>query len=148
MKTLFSRNFSRASTLWNMLRETFSEWSRDGASRLAAALAYYTIFSLAPLLIIVIAVARALSPGVNDPFTAVTCLDQAERAFGKMSRRRFPSAERFDEDKRLRVITDPVTFDHLLRRTFDPIRQYGCGQALVSRRLLEVLGTIASHART
>lgn len=37
--------------------ETLNEWLDDGASRLAAALAYYTIFSLAPLLIFVIAVA-------------------------------------------------------------------------------------------
>ena len=42
---------------WSMLKNTFSEWSEDKASRLAAALAYYTIFSMAPLLIIVVAVA-------------------------------------------------------------------------------------------
>lgn len=39
-----------------LVKETFSRWSEDNASRLAAALAYYTIFSLAPLLIIAIAV--------------------------------------------------------------------------------------------
>ncbi len=47
-------------TIWRLLQETFSEWSQDGASRLAAALAYYTIFSIAPLLIIVIAIAGAV----------------------------------------------------------------------------------------
>lgn len=40
-----------------MLRTTFEEWNADNAARLAAALAYYTIFSMAPLLVIVIAVA-------------------------------------------------------------------------------------------
>jgi len=40
-----------------LVKETFSEWSKDKASRLAAALSYYTIFSVAPLLIIAIAVA-------------------------------------------------------------------------------------------
>lgn len=44
-------------TVWDLLKETFSDWSEDKASRLAAALAYYTIFSIAPLIIIVIAVA-------------------------------------------------------------------------------------------
>lgn len=44
----------------DLLKETFSEWSKDKASRLAAALAYYTTFSLAPLLIIVIAIAGAV----------------------------------------------------------------------------------------
>lgn len=40
-----------------LFRETFEEWSEDKAARLAAALSYYTVFSLAPLLIIAIAVA-------------------------------------------------------------------------------------------
>lgn len=40
--------------LWPLLKETASEWSEDGAPRLGAALAYYTVFSLAPLLIIVL----------------------------------------------------------------------------------------------
>lgn len=46
--------------LWRLLQETFKEWSEDKVPRLAAALAYYTIFSIAPLLIIVIAVAGAV----------------------------------------------------------------------------------------
>ena len=44
-------------TIWQLLKQTFDEWSEDKASRLAAALAYYTIFSIAPLLVIVIAIA-------------------------------------------------------------------------------------------
>ncbi len=40
----------------SMLKDMFSDWSEDKAMRLAAALAYYTIFSLAPLLVIVIAI--------------------------------------------------------------------------------------------
>ena len=43
-----------------LLKETFHEWNQDKASRLAAALAYYTIFSIAPLLMIAIAVAGAV----------------------------------------------------------------------------------------
>ncbi len=46
--------------IWKLFQETFQEWSEDKASRLAAALAYYTIFSIAPLLIIVIAIAGAV----------------------------------------------------------------------------------------
>jgi membrane protein len=40
-----------------MLKLTFSDWSEDKAPRLGAALAYYTVFSLAPLLVIVLAIA-------------------------------------------------------------------------------------------
>lgn len=41
----------------SMLKESFQEWKEDDALQLGAALAYYTIFSLAPLLLIVIGVA-------------------------------------------------------------------------------------------
>jgi membrane protein len=40
-----------------MLKDTFSDWKEDNALMLAAALAYYTIFALAPLLVIIIAIA-------------------------------------------------------------------------------------------
>ncbi len=40
-------------SLWDLLRETFAEWSKDNAPVLGAALAFYTLFSLAPLLIII-----------------------------------------------------------------------------------------------
>ncbi|RPI94839.1 MAG: YihY/virulence factor BrkB family protein [Chloroflexi bacterium] len=43
--------------MFNLLKETFREWREDGATRLAAALAYYTTFSLAPLLVLIIAIA-------------------------------------------------------------------------------------------
>lgn len=42
---------------WTLVRDAFRNWNEDKASRLAAALSYYTIFSIAPLLIIVIAMA-------------------------------------------------------------------------------------------
>lgn len=40
-----------------LLKQTFDEWNEDNAPRLAAALAYYTVFSIAPLLVVVIAIA-------------------------------------------------------------------------------------------
>lgn len=43
--------------LFELLKETYNDWSEDKASRLAAALAYYTAFSVAPLLLITIAIA-------------------------------------------------------------------------------------------
>jgi len=44
-------------TFGRLLKVTFGEWRQHKAPRLGAALAYYTVFSLAPLLIITIAVA-------------------------------------------------------------------------------------------
>ena len=42
--------------VWDLLSETYNEWRKDNAQTLGAALAFYTTFSLAPLLIIVIAI--------------------------------------------------------------------------------------------
>jgi membrane protein len=47
----------KPSTFFRLLRTTFTEWSEDKAPRLGAALAYYTLFALAPLLLIAIAIA-------------------------------------------------------------------------------------------
>jgi membrane protein len=45
------------STVWQLLKETYAQWSAAKPFQMAAALAYYTLFSLAPLLLIAIAVA-------------------------------------------------------------------------------------------
>ena len=55
--------------LFRLLRETAIKWSADKAARLGAALAYYTIFSLAPLLIIAILISGAVpdAPSAGVP---------------------------------------------------------------------------------
>ncbi|MCI0396072.1 MAG: YihY/virulence factor BrkB family protein [Chloroflexi bacterium] len=47
----------RLKMFFNLVKRTFKDWSEDKATRLAAALAYYTVFSIPPLLLIAIAVA-------------------------------------------------------------------------------------------
>jgi membrane protein len=47
-------------TLPRMLKEAFRDWREDNAPRLGAALSYYTVFSLAPLLLIAVAIAGAV----------------------------------------------------------------------------------------
>ena len=42
--------------VWNLLKETSSQWSDHNAPRLGAALAYYTLLSIAPLLILLVAI--------------------------------------------------------------------------------------------
>lgn len=44
-------------TWWTLLKDTFQKWSTDKAPRLGAALSYYTVFSLVPLLVLTIAIA-------------------------------------------------------------------------------------------
>jgi membrane protein len=54
---LETKTFMKPATAWSLARETMTSWSEDYASSMGAALAYYTMFSIAPLLLIVISVA-------------------------------------------------------------------------------------------
>ena len=46
----------RPKEFWSLLKAAAADWSHDRAPRLGAALAYYTVFSLVPLLIVIIAI--------------------------------------------------------------------------------------------
>ena len=47
----------RLSDFWTLVKATFQKWQRDQSSQLGAALAYFTMVSLAPLLLVLVAVA-------------------------------------------------------------------------------------------
>ena len=53
-------------TIWGLIRDTIKSWNDDKAPRLAAALSYYAIFSLAPLLVLIIAIASFFIGNNND----------------------------------------------------------------------------------
>ena len=50
----------------DLAKQTFKEWGEDKASRLGASLAYYTIFSIGPLLLITIAIASFVFSNAKD----------------------------------------------------------------------------------
>ncbi len=50
-------SFPKLGDVWGIVKMAASQWVDDKAPRLGAALAYYTAFSLAPLLVIIIAIA-------------------------------------------------------------------------------------------
>lgn len=87
--------------------------------------------------------ARALSPGVNDPFTAVTCLDWLGAGLSDMAERDLPSHLRVDEDGALRVIAHPQTFASFLDRSFGALAQYCATDMVAALRYIRALGEIA-----
>jgi uncharacterized membrane protein len=89
---------------------------------------------------------RALSPGVNDPFTAVRCVDRLGSALSRIAQREMPSAYHYDEHNRLRVFNPVVSFSDILDTAFDQIRQNSAANAAVTIRLLETLAVVASFA--
>ena len=72
---------------------------------------------------------RALSPGVNDPFTAVTCLDWLGAGFSDLAGRALPSHLRSDDEGVLRVIAHPVNFEMFMERGFGAARRLEAGQS-------------------
>ncbi|HKJ60635.1 MAG TPA: DUF2254 domain-containing protein [Hyphomicrobiales bacterium] len=89
---------------------------------------------------------RALSPGLNDPFTAITCVDHLGAALCRLATRELPSPYHHDEQDQLRVIAHPATFPTITDAAFNQIRQYGHSSAAVLIRLLEMMAVIAGFA--
>jgi uncharacterized membrane protein len=89
---------------------------------------------------------RALSPGVNDPFTAIRCVDRLGSALFRLAGRAIPSPYRRDKQNQLRVIAPPVTFPAVVEAAFDQIRQNARANASVTIRLLETLAVVAGSA--
>ena len=91
---------------------------------------------------------RALSPGINDPFTAITCLDHLGSALTHLAQVPLPDSCRYDDSGELRVVTERINFAGLADAAFNMIRQYGRDSAAVTIRLLETLTRIAPHAHS
>lgn len=89
---------------------------------------------------------RALSPGVNDPFTAIACIDHLGSALSRLVRRDTPSIYRLDEQDQLRLIAPSFTFPAVADAAFNQIRQYGRTSVAVTIRLLETIAEVAHFA--
>ncbi len=90
---------------------------------------------------------RALSPSLNDPFTACSCLDRLTAALVLLVPREFPRPYRVDPEGGLRLALHPVTFPALLDASFHQIRQSADGSVAVLIKMLESLTVIARQVR-
>ncbi len=91
--------------------------------------------------------ARALSPGVNDPTTAVHALSHVASMLGGLLARPLPPRLLSDEDGELRVVVPSWTAEALLRLGLEETLVYAEGQPPVLRRVAEMLREIAWVAR-
>jgi uncharacterized membrane protein len=90
---------------------------------------------------------RALSPGINDPFTAVACVDRLGSALCCLARRDMPSPYRFDRGGRLRLVAPGPTFAGIVDLAFNQIRQSARSNPAVAIRLLDAIVQIASQVQ-
>jgi uncharacterized membrane protein len=91
---------------------------------------------------------RALSTGINDPFTAMNCVDRISSLLCGLAGRAFPGGERFDGDGHLRVVADTSSFDGFVDSGFNQIRQNAGRSMGVLIRMLEALERIGVQSRT
>jgi uncharacterized membrane protein len=85
---------------------------------------------------------RALSPAVNDTFTALTCIDWLGECLCRISTTWRPQRIRRDETGQIRVIAYQADFDRLIERAFEKIRQSSDGMPAVMIRQLDALTKI------
>ncbi len=85
---------------------------------------------------------KALSPGINDPTTAVTCLESLGAILISIAHREMPARVRSDEST-VRVIARGPTFARVLAEACDQIRNCARGNAAVLTAMARILGSVA-----
>jgi uncharacterized membrane protein len=88
---------------------------------------------------------RAMSPAINDPFTAMTCLDYIGESLALFIRQGVKDPHYYDREGRLCLIFEPVTFEELLSCTFDMLRHCSCDNASVLQHMLEVIDSVGKE---
>jgi uncharacterized membrane protein len=86
---------------------------------------------------------RALSPAVNDTFTALNCIDWLGDCLCRVARDPLPDGIYRDVDGAVRLVDRVITFDRLMKGAFDKIRQAGRGMPAVLIRQLQNLNKVA-----
>jgi uncharacterized membrane protein len=91
---------------------------------------------------------RAMSPAINDPFTAMTCLDYIGEGLALFARQGAISPNIYDSRGQLRLVFDPVTFDELLSAAFDMLRHASADNASVLLHMLEIINLISQETKS
>jgi uncharacterized membrane protein len=86
---------------------------------------------------------RALSPGINDPHTAVECINYLASALSTLASREFPTCDRYDEAGKLRVVAKNYRYATLLKAAFQKIHFHGKKDPYIVEQLFRVLAKIA-----
>ncbi|MGD0509625.1 MAG: DUF2254 domain-containing protein [Terriglobales bacterium] len=87
---------------------------------------------------------KAISPAVNDPTTAINCVDQLSRILIRFASREPPEDLLYDPPGIVRASIGWIHFERLLDAALEQIRMYSKADVAVSLRLLRALGDIAA----
>ncbi|MBV9849286.1 MAG: DUF2254 domain-containing protein [Armatimonadetes bacterium] len=87
---------------------------------------------------------KAISPAVNDPSTAISCVDQLSRVLIRFASREPPESLYYDPPGVVRVSIPWLGFERLVDSAFEQVRLYAKSDVAVSLRMLRALGDIAA----
>lgn len=90
---------------------------------------------------------RALSPGVNDPYTAIAVIDRLGLALAHIMACGTATGVWLDDEGVVRVTGETSTFRGLVEEAFNQIRQAGAGSPAILIRIQATLARLAEHAR-
>ncbi|MBB34231.1 MAG: hypothetical protein CME88_15060 [Hirschia sp.] len=88
--------------------------------------------------------ARALSPGVNDPITAITCINWLVATQAELGRRSPPSPVRQDKNGAPRIRSDALTFEQMLESGLGQVIPYAATDKMATNALLDSLRRLAN----
>jgi uncharacterized membrane protein len=88
---------------------------------------------------------RAMSPAINDPYTAMTCLNYIGEGLALFIKQGEKSSCLYDQDNHLRLMLEPVTFTELLDNAFTMVRHASCDNASVLLHMLTVIDAIGTQ---
>jgi uncharacterized membrane protein len=91
---------------------------------------------------------RAMSPAINDPFTAMTCLDYIGDGLAVFAKRGERSPHIYDSHGNLRLVFDPVTFDGVLSTAFDMLRHASRDNGSVLLHMLKTIDVISLETKS
>jgi uncharacterized membrane protein len=90
---------------------------------------------------------KALSPGINDPTTAVNCIDYLGVVLITLAGRAFPALDRTDPQGHIRILAREMIFQDFVDLAFDQIRYFGAKDPAISARLLDTIAQMAAVTR-
>ena len=86
---------------------------------------------------------KAISPGINDPNTAVFCINQLGWVLSRIAVSNIENTYYYDKEDYIRYMTEDVSFEDLLYKTFYQLRHYGKEDVSVAGSILDALLIIA-----
>ena len=91
---------------------------------------------------------RALSPGINDPYTAVSATNRLSASLAQLMERELPAGVIRDEDARIRLICPRPTYASVFAAALSQIRQNGGDKPIIVLTLLDLVARMGPHVRT